>query len=83
MGTFIEGSNPKTNAPIYGFVPGCNQLETAGGFSDVFENHCFADPVVWAVEKNITGGVTAETVVPERTCTRGQIATFLYRAFAG
>ena len=26
VGTFIEGSNPKTNAPIYGLVPGTNQI---------------------------------------------------------
>lgn len=53
------------------------------GFSDVFEGSCFAGPVVWAVEKEITGGVTAEAFAPDQACARGQIVTFLYRAFAG
>ena len=55
---------------------------TVGGFSDVFENNYFAGPVVWAVERSITGGVTASTFEPDTTCTRGQIVTFLWRAFA-
>lgn len=45
----------------------------------MFENDYFAGPVAWAVEK----GVTTETFVPDRPCTRGQIVTFLYRALAG
>jgi len=27
------------------------------------------------------GGITANTFGPDNTCTRGQIVTFLYRAF--
>lgn len=29
VGTFISGDNPKTNAPIYGLIPGTNQLLTS------------------------------------------------------
>lgn len=38
------------------------------------------DAVKWAVEQNITGGTSANTFSPDVSCTRGQIATFLYRA---
>lgn len=38
------------------------------------------DAVLWAVAQGITNGITATTFSPDTTCTRGQIATFLYRA---
>jgi hypothetical protein len=36
--------------------------------------------VLWAAEKGITSGKTAEIFAPDETCTRAQIVTFLYRA---
>lgn len=39
-------------------------------------------PVVWAMEQGITTGTSATTFSPSTTCTRGQIVTFLYRAYA-
>ena len=36
--------------------------------------------VAWAVENGVTRGTTETTFSPDRTCTRGQIATFLYRS---
>ena len=41
-----------------------------------------SDAVNWAVEAGVTGGTTAATFSPDTTCTRAQIVTFLYRAFA-
>lgn len=38
--------------------------------------------VAWAIEKGITTGTSATTFSPKNTCTRGQIVTFLYRAYA-
>ena len=38
--------------------------------------------VLWAVENNITTGMAAGEFWPNYTCTRAQIVTFLYRAFA-
>ena len=35
--------------------------------------------VAWAVENGITNGTSDNTFSPEKTCTRGQIVTFLYR----
>ena len=47
------------------------------GFTDVTSG-----AVNWAVEQGVTNGTSATTFAPDTTCTRGQIATFLYRAFA-
>ena len=49
-------------------------------FTDVKESDYFYDPVLWAVEKGITTGVTKTTFGPEKPCTRGQVVTFLWRA---
>lgn len=38
--------------------------------------------VAWALERGITNGTGVNTFSPNNTCTRGQIATFLYRAYA-
>ncbi len=50
-------------------------------FIDVKENDYFYDPVLWAVQKGITNGTTPTTFSPYDPCTRGQIVTFLWRAF--
>lgn len=54
--------------------------KTVGGFTDVQPGTYFADPVLWAVEKHITEGTSATTFSPDKTCTRAQIITFLWRA---
>lgn len=49
----------------------------AAGFADV------TSPAVdWAVSEGVTNGTAPATFSPEQTCTRAQIVTFLYRAFA-
>lgn len=35
----------------------------------------------WALAMGITGGTSATTFSPDQTCTRGQIVTFLFRAY--
>ena len=47
------------------------------------------DPITWAVENNVTNGVGRSNdsynlplFAPDITCTRAQIVTFLYRAYA-
>ena len=49
------------------------------GFSDVPANAPYAQAVAWAVGKGVTNGTSPTTFSPGDTCTRGQIATFLYR----
>lgn len=52
-------------------------------FSDVSSDAPYARAVTWAVDKGITNGTGATTFSPAGICTRGQIVTFLYRAFRG
>ena len=49
-------------------------------FTDVPKNAYYHDAVLWALEENITTGMTEELFGPKETCTRGQVATFLWRA---
>ncbi len=51
-------------------------------FTDVSANADYAQAVAWAVEQGITSGTGNGQFSPNSTCTRGQIVTFLYRAFA-
>lgn len=53
-----------------------------GGFSDVPIGSDYAQAVAWAVGQGITNGTSNTTFSPKDTCTRGQIVTFLYRAYA-
>ncbi|MDO4516373.1 MAG: S-layer homology domain-containing protein [Bacillota bacterium] len=48
----------------------------AASFTDVN-----SPAVDWAVEAGVTNGTSATTFSPDSTCTRGQIVTFLWRAF--
>ena len=49
-------------------------------FTDVKEGKFYYDAMLWAVENNITTGMTATTFDPDGICTRGQVVTFLWRA---
>ncbi|MBR4076973.1 MAG: S-layer homology domain-containing protein [Oscillospiraceae bacterium] len=59
------------------------EASAAGGFSDVKSSDYFHDSVQWAVNNGITSGTSATTFSPNATCTRGQVATFLYAAAKG
>jgi hypothetical protein len=50
-------------------------------FSDVSSDAYYAKPVQWAVEQGITSGTGANTFSPDKTCTRAEIVTFLWKAF--
>ena len=49
-------------------------------FRDVSKNAYYYKQVLWAVEKGITSGVSANEFAPEAACTRGQMVTFLWKA---
>ncbi len=51
-------------------------------FTDVAWNDPYAEAVLWMLESEITQGTTATTFSPDRSLTRAQFATFLWR-FAG
>ena len=52
----------------------------AAGFSDVPQGAYYEDAVDWAVENNITAGISGMEFSPDETCTRAQAVTFLWRA---
>ena len=54
---------------------------STANFADVSADAYYASAVAWAVENGITTGVGNGKFDPNATCTRGQIVTFLYRAF--
>ena len=51
-------------------------------FTDVAKGKFYYDAVLWAVENGVTNGMTETTFEPDRTCSRGQVVTFLFRATA-
>lgn len=54
--------------------------QTAHPFTDINDTDWYYNAVLWAVENGITGGVSENMFGPEQTCTRAQIATFLWAA---
>ncbi|MCI8827976.1 MAG: S-layer homology domain-containing protein [Ruminiclostridium sp.] len=55
-------------------------VEPVEPFVDVSKSDYFYDAVMWAVEKNITTGDGINTFSPNKSCTRAQMVTFLWRA---
>ena len=55
---------------------------TENPFSDVKAGRYYYQAVLWAVENGITSGVGNGKFGINQTCTRAQIVTFLYKAFA-
>ncbi|MBD5098725.1 MAG: S-layer homology domain-containing protein [Clostridiales bacterium] len=62
---------------------GETEAAEAASFSDVDADAPYADAVSWALEKGVTtgSGDGDNTFAPDRVCTRGEIAAFLYRAY--
>ena len=54
--------------------------EQAIGFTDVPADAWYAGAVAWAVEQGITSGTGNGKFSPDGSCTRAQMATFLWRA---
>lgn len=52
-------------------------------FEDVDAKNYIAEAVAWAVANDITTGTSETTFSPENTCTRGEIVTFIQRAYSG
>ena len=60
-------------------LDGEKAVNAANPFSDVSGSDYFYNAVLWAVDKEITNGMSATTFEPNTTCTRAHIVTFLYR----
>lgn len=49
-------------------------------FEDISEDAYYFMPVLWAVNNGITTGMDETHFAPDRSCTRAQVVTFLWRA---
>lgn len=85
VGTTATTFSPRANVSraqvvsfLYRAFAGGEKAEQSK-FKDVPAKAYFADPVAWAVKKNITAGTTATTFAPYAPCTRAQVVSFLYR----
>ena len=56
-------------------------VKTKHAFTDVSESGFYYTAMLWAVENGVTNGMSDTTFAPGRTCTRGQVVTFLHRAY--
>lgn len=57
------------------------RVQSKTGFVDVPDDEWFANPVLWAVEHNVTNGVDATHFAPQNPCTREQVVTFIWATF--
>ena len=60
--------------------PATTTASTVSGFKDVTTDKYYAESVEWAVDENITKGVTATAFRPDNTCSQAQILTFIWRS---
>lgn len=62
-------------------VAGSPVVKSKHSFTDVPARSYYAKAVAWAVENGITTGVGGGKFRPKASCTRAQIAVFLYRTY--
>lgn len=84
-GTFAP-DKPCTRGQAMYFIwkarAGASSAGSAPHFTDLSRDSLYYDAVLWAVGQGVTNGTgDGTTFSPESTCTRGQIVTFLYRAY--
>ena len=72
-----------TRAQAVTFLARALNAKAAGKaeFSDVSADSYFADAVAWAAANGVTEGIGNGMFAPDNDCTRGQIVTFLFRAY--
>ena len=76
---------PCTRAQVVSFLyralGGGYPTNPSNPFSDVDTSDYYFNAVIWAVECGITYGVDDSHFGPNLACTRGQVVSFLYRAY--
>ena len=82
--TTFSPNDPCTRAQIVTFLWRASgspkSTTTTNPFKDVQAGAYYYDAVLWAVEKGITSGTSADTFSPNDSCTRAQTVTFLWRS---
>ena len=83
LGNSFNGNAPCTRSMTvtYLWKLAHQPYAATSSFTDVPANADYAKAVAWAVAQGITSGTSASTFSPDATCTRGQIVTFLHRAY--
>lgn len=84
LGNRLDPDAPCTRAMAVEFIwraEGCQAIATDTGFTDVSISDSYSTAVEWAVIYGITSGTSETTFSPDLVCTRGQIVTFLHRAY--
>ena len=84
-GSFFSPNAPCTRAMAVEFMwkyDGSPSYDEALPFSDVNTDAAYTEAIAWALDAGVTAGTSETTFSPDSTCTRGQIATFLYRGFS-
>ncbi|MEZ5168048.1 MAG: S-layer homology domain-containing protein [Acidimicrobiales bacterium] len=71
MATFLYRFAGKPSAPL-----------GSASFTDVVKGKFYDKPIGWLVKEGLTTGTSPGKFSPDRTLTRGEMATFLYR-FSG
>lgn len=75
---YVPSADPEPSTPVPSeFIP---SEDPVGEFTDVLPGAFYRDAVGWAVANEITTGTTPTKFSPDRTCTHGEILTFLWRA---
>ena len=75
--------DPCTRGQVVTFLwraAGCPEPSAPSSFSDVSQDAYYAKAVAWAVEAGIAHGYSSDAFGPDDVCTRGQVATLLWRA---
>lgn len=62
-------------------APGQGDAQLAGSFKDIGDSK-FRTQIIWLADKGITAGCAPERFCPHGIVTRGQMASFIARAFA-
>ena len=71
---------PDSKATITSSFVKVSETVSENPFAYIREGDYFFDAVKWAVNKEITNGLTVDRFAPDSGCTRAQIVTFLWRA---
>ncbi|MGM7669731.1 LamG-like jellyroll fold domain-containing protein [Microbacterium sp. A93] len=81
-GTYRKGKDISRGESV-AFIHRYIDPEVTGGtedFTDITESHGFFDEIVWAVNAGVTTGYANGTFLPYDSVTRGEFASFLFRA---
>ena len=83
-GKEFKGATPCTRASTVVYLwkyAGSPDAQYDNKFADVSINDPWSGAVAWALNEKVTAGTSDTTFSPDMICTRGQIVTFLNRAF--